>query len=84
MTSSAPTLPHADYLHDGKGIWSWLTTTDHKRIGLLYLFSILIFFVFAMGLGVFLLFLVFKRKRAPVVSEATRDPDASAAKEGTV
>ncbi|CAN5647381.1 cytochrome c oxidase subunit I [soil metagenome] len=28
-----------------KGIWSWLTTVDHKRIGILYLFSSLAFFV---------------------------------------
>lgn len=34
-----------------KGIWSWLITTDHKRIGLLYLFSILFWFVLAILLG---------------------------------
>ena len=28
------------------GIWSWLTTVDHKRIGVLYLVSSLFFFVF--------------------------------------
>jgi cytochrome c oxidase subunit I len=28
------------------GIWSWLTTVDHKRIGALYLVSALFFFVF--------------------------------------
>ncbi len=27
------------------GLWSWLTTVDHKRIGTLYLFSALAFFV---------------------------------------
>ncbi len=27
------------------GLWSWLTTVDHKRIGVLYLFTALIFFV---------------------------------------
>ncbi|HEY0792249.1 MAG TPA: cbb3-type cytochrome c oxidase subunit I [Chthoniobacterales bacterium] len=35
-----------NYLSEG-GIFSWLFTTDHKRIGLLYLFSIIGFF--AMG-----------------------------------
>ncbi len=30
-----------------KGIWSWLLTTDHKRIGILYLVSISIFFLIA-------------------------------------
>jgi cytochrome c oxidase subunit I+III len=27
------------------GLWGWLTTTDHKRIGLLYFFATLVFFV---------------------------------------
>ncbi len=34
-----------------KGIWSWLLTTDHKRIGLMYLFSILFWFLLAVILG---------------------------------
>lgn len=34
-----------------KGILSWLITTDHKRIGLLYLFSILFWFILALFLG---------------------------------
>ena len=34
-----------DYLHAKQTLRSWLITTDHKRIGLLYLFSILFFFV---------------------------------------
>ena len=33
-----------DYLEDGKGIMSWLYTVDHKRIGIMYLWSILFFF----------------------------------------
>ncbi len=33
-----------DYLNAEHGILSWLLTTDHKRIGLLYLFSITAFF----------------------------------------
>ena len=31
----------ANYLNAGHTIKSWLLTTDHKRIGILYLFSIL-------------------------------------------
>ncbi|HET9795436.1 MAG TPA: cytochrome c oxidase subunit I [Thermoanaerobaculia bacterium] len=34
-----------DYLNDGYGIKSWLLTRDHKRIALLYLASITLFFV---------------------------------------
>ena len=44
MTSAA-----TDYLTEKTSIRSWLLTTDHKRIGLLYLFTILIFFFIAAG-----------------------------------
>ncbi len=36
---------HPDYLNDGYGIRSWLLTTDHKRIALLYLISVTVFFL---------------------------------------
>jgi cytochrome c oxidase subunit 1 len=34
-----------DYLQEGSTLRSWLLSTDHKRIAILYLFSILSFFV---------------------------------------
>jgi cytochrome c oxidase subunit 1 len=34
-----------NYLNWKTGIWSWLSSTDHKRICFLYLFSIMIFFI---------------------------------------
>lgn len=34
-----------------KGIWAWLLTTDHKRIGIMYLMAILFWFGIAVGLG---------------------------------
>lgn len=37
-------LEKGNYLNWKKGIWSWMTTTDHKRIFWLYLLSILVFF----------------------------------------
>jgi cytochrome c oxidase subunit 1 len=37
-------MPARHYLNEQRGIRSWLLTTDHKRIGLLYLFSITAFF----------------------------------------
>src|SRR6516225_318512 len=40
-TIEAPTL---NYLNNGHGLKSWLLTKDHKRIALLYLFSITGFF----------------------------------------
>jgi cytochrome c oxidase subunit 1 len=45
---------HVSYLeHQGKfrGLLSWLLTTDHKKIGLLYLYSIIVFFFVAAFLG---------------------------------
>lgn len=35
------TIPEKNYLNDPKGLKSWLLTLDHKRIGLLYLYSIM-------------------------------------------
>lgn len=35
---------HVSYLKDGYSIWSWLFTVDHKRIGILYLVFLTIFF----------------------------------------
>ena len=39
-----PPAPAVNYLNNGYGIWSWLLTTDHKRIGIVYLVSISVFF----------------------------------------
>src|SRR2546430_14162235 len=36
-----------NYLTEERTLLSWLFTTDHKRIGLLYLYSILIYFAIA-------------------------------------
>ncbi|UCC81145.1 MAG: cytochrome c oxidase subunit I [Candidatus Zixiibacteriota bacterium] len=43
-------IPEVNYLNASRGIRSWLFTLDHKRIGLLYLFSIMA--AFALG-GIF-------------------------------
>lgn len=42
------------YLNHTTGLKSWLTTLDHKRIGLMYLFSVLTFFLLG---GIFALFI---------------------------
>jgi cytochrome c oxidase subunit 1 len=44
--------PKPDYWHAEKGLKSWLTTTDHKRIGIMYLFAIGFFFLFAAAMGI--------------------------------
>src|SRR5262245_63132433 len=35
---------HVSYLKDGYSLWSWLFTVDHKRIGILYLGFLTLFF----------------------------------------
>ncbi|MEZ4870760.1 MAG: cbb3-type cytochrome c oxidase subunit I [Bdellovibrionales bacterium] len=50
----AHAAPGENYLNHEKGLKSWLTTLDHKRIGVLYMITVLIFF--AMG-GFFALML---------------------------
>src|SRR6187200_2363208 len=42
--SSTVFLPRRHYLNDGYGIRSWLLTRDHKRIALLYLAAVTVFF----------------------------------------
>ena len=34
----------SNYLNHEKGLWSWLTTLDHKRIGILYFITVVSFF----------------------------------------
>src|SRR3954449_12054451 len=43
----APPPRGTNYINAERGIVSWLTTVDHKRIGLMYLVSVLI--AFALG-----------------------------------
>ncbi|MBN8549212.1 MAG: cbb3-type cytochrome c oxidase subunit I, partial [Deltaproteobacteria bacterium] len=51
-TTTADHSGERNYLNHPKGLWSWVTTVDHKRIALMYLFSVTIFFFVA---GVFAL-----------------------------
>ena len=47
MTTESITTYGVDkpnYLNHEKGLWSWLTTIDHKRIGLMYLMFLIPFF----------------------------------------
>jgi cytochrome c oxidase subunit I len=54
-----PVYPAVNYLNADRGVWSWLTTVDHKRIAIMYLVSVLIAFlvggIFAMALRMELL-----------------------------
>ena len=38
-----PTSVTGSYLDEGEGLWDWLTSTDHKRIGIMYLVAVCFF-----------------------------------------
>ncbi|MEW6756498.1 MAG: cbb3-type cytochrome c oxidase subunit I, partial [Candidatus Latescibacterota bacterium] len=44
-THAGPQAPHPSYLNASWGLKSWLLTLDHKRIGVLYLVGITVFFL---------------------------------------
>ncbi len=53
MTTSAQVEPlHASFLEVRKGILSWILSTDHKRIGILYLATMISLFLVAVALGI--------------------------------
>lgn len=55
MQENNSTASHTSYLEESggrKGIFKWILSTDHKRIGLLYLYSIATFFIVGAALGV--------------------------------
>jgi cytochrome c oxidase subunit 1 len=47
----SPRVSFYQYQGRYRGIFAWILSTDHKRIGLLYLFSILLFFSVAVFFG---------------------------------
>jgi len=52
MAESPTEVSFYDYKGRFKGILSWILSTDHKRIGLMYLIAMLFFFFVAVALGV--------------------------------
>jgi cytochrome c oxidase subunit 1 len=48
-THGAGRAAHTNYLDENTGVKAWLTTVDHKRIGLMYLWSV-VFFMLVAGL----------------------------------
>ena len=68
--ASPPSAPRADYLHDGSTLASWLFTTDHKRIAILFTISItFFFFLAAVAIGIVRLELL--RPNGGLVSDDT-------------
>ncbi|HBZ37811.1 MAG TPA: cytochrome c oxidase subunit I [Balneola sp.] len=46
--------PTNTYLTDEKGVWAWMTTVDHKKIGIMYLVAVAIFFAVGGALALLL------------------------------
>jgi len=46
MSSANHSSSDLNYINEFKGIKSWLTSLDHKRIGLLYMIAVLTYFLF--------------------------------------
>jgi cytochrome c oxidase subunit I len=44
MAQGAVADPKKNYLNQESGLWSWLTTLDHKRIGIMYMIAVMSFF----------------------------------------
>jgi len=51
-TSSATASGRGFLAPNGKGLFGWIFSTDHKRIGLLYMYAVLTFFLVGVSLGV--------------------------------
>jgi cytochrome c oxidase subunit 1 len=69
MSDNRP-ISGKNYLNEQKGIKSWLLTLDHKRIGILYLFSIMFFF-FIGGMSALLIRLELIRPQEVIVGADT-------------
>jgi len=53
--TTATAAAELDFYHEKtrfKGIFGWIFSTDHKRIGILYLVTIISFFLVGMAIGV--------------------------------
>lgn len=54
MIDQEYTIPKDNYLNNPPGknkIWAWMTSTDHKRIGIMYMMGMMVFFSVAMLIG---------------------------------
>jgi cytochrome c oxidase subunit I len=70
MAAHAATGEHSDlnYLNWKTGIWSWISSTDHKRIAFLYLAAILVFF-FLGGMAALMMRLELARPGAQFITD---------------
>jgi cytochrome c oxidase subunit 1 len=63
-------LPHHAAAAEAKGVWSWITTVDHKRIGILYGVSAFAFFLIG-GIEALIIRLQLARPESTLVAPDT-------------
>jgi cytochrome c oxidase subunit 1 len=69
-TEAVQEAPPARHSHQETGIWSWITTVDHKRIGIMY-FVTSFFFLFVGGLEALLIRIQLMRPESAFISAET-------------
>src|SRR3989338_8354000 len=68
LSAASPThAPAASHSSEQSGLWSWLTTVDHKKIGILYLYTAL-FYLLVGGLEALLIRTQLAKPNLSVVS----------------
>ena len=75
----ANTKAHGDgdnYLNWEKGLWSWLTTIDHKRIGIMYFITVMFFFFIGGVMALLLRLELFAPNTAANVGQILSNGDA--------
>ena len=75
----ANTKAHGDgdnYLNWEKGLWSWLTTIDHKRIGIMYFITVMFFFFIGGVMALLLRLELFSPNTAANVGQILSNGDA--------
>lgn len=65
----------SNYINAEKGLWSWLTSLDHKRIGILYFVSVMFFFLIGGIAALLLRGELFSYNAAPNVGEILKNGD---------
>ncbi len=84
----SPSSHPVDYLHADRGIWSWVFTLDHKRIGVMYLVgiiaSLLLGGLFALAIRTHLAIPALMHGRTPAAkAPASEEPAAVVAPQAT-
>ncbi len=65
-----------NYLNESSGLWSWLTTLDHKRIGVMYFISVMTFFLIGGIMALLLRFELFSSNAQAGASFLSTLPNA--------